>query len=152
MKRSTTPLFLVGIMLSLTSHSAAQAEKLSDFGQVSFANSGSAAAQESFLRGLGALHDFEWESAAENFRKAQSIDPGFAMAYWDEALSHNDGIHFQQDTAAGRAALNKLAPGPEGRLAKCGTERERYYMRAADKLRTIWHSADAIPTELQVAR
>lgn len=134
MKRSMTALFLVGIMLGLTSHSAAQAEKLSDFGQVSFANSGSAAAQEPFLRGLGALHDFEWESAAENFRKAQSIDPGFAMAYWGEALSHNDGIHFQQDTAAGRAALNKLAPTPEGRLAKCGTERERYYIRAADAL------------------
>src|ERR1700686_2088506 len=98
---------------------AAQNPQLSDFGQVSFANSGSAAAQESFLRGLGALHDFEWESSAENFRKAQSIDPGFAMAYWGEALSHNDGIHFQQDTAAGRAALNKLAPSPEGRLAKC---------------------------------
>jgi tetratricopeptide (TPR) repeat protein len=113
---------------------AAQNPQLSDFGQVSFVNSGSAAAQESFLRGLGALHDFEWDSAATNFRKAQNIDANFCMAYWGEAMSQNDGIHFQQNTAAGRTALNKLAPTPEGRLAKCGTDREREYMRAVDAL------------------
>jgi tetratricopeptide (TPR) repeat protein len=113
---------------------AAAQNPLSDFGPVTFANSGSAAAQESFLRGLGALHDFEWDSGAENFRKAQSIDPNFAMAYWGEAMSQNDGIHFQQNTEAGRTALNKLAPTLEGRLAKCGNERERDYMRAIDAL------------------
>ena len=115
---------------------AAQAQnpQPSDFGQVSFANSGPAAAQESFLRGLAALHDFEWDSAASNFRKAESVDANFCMAYWGEALSQNDGIHFQQNTEAGRAALNKLAPTLEGRLAKCGTDRERAYMRAADAL------------------
>jgi len=106
----------------------------SDFGQVSFANSGAAAAQESFLRGLGALHDFEWDSAAESFRKAESIDPNFAMAYWGEAMSHNDGVHFQQDTEAGRAALNKLAPTQEARLAKCPTAREKDYMSAVNLL------------------
>ena len=113
---------------------AAQSRQLSDFGQVSFANSGSAAAQEPFLRALGALHDFEWDSAADNFRQAQTIDPNFAMAYWGEAMGHNDGIHFQQNTEAGRAALNRLAPTLEGRLAKCGTERERDYMRAIEVL------------------
>jgi tetratricopeptide (TPR) repeat protein len=111
-----------------------QEPKASDFGVATFANSGAAAAQQPFLRGLAAMHDFEWESAAENFRKAEGIDAKFAMAYWGEALSHNDGIHFQQDTEAGRAALNKLAPTQEGRLAKCGTDRERDYMRAVDAL------------------
>jgi tetratricopeptide (TPR) repeat protein len=120
-------------MAAIAAPAAAQ-NSPSDFGPVSFANSGSAAAQEPFLRGLGALHDFEWDSAAENFRKAQSIDPNFAMAYWGEAMTQNDGIHFQQNTDAARAVLNKLAPTPEGRLAKCGTERERDYMRAIDAL------------------
>lgn len=113
---------------------AAQNPKLTDFGQVSFANSGSAAAQDAFLRGLGALHDFEFATAAESFRQAQTIDPNFAMAYWGEAMSQNDGVHFQQNTEAGRAALHKLAPTLAARLTKCPTERERDYMRAVDAL------------------
>jgi len=128
-----TILLAIAIMAA-AEPAAAQSPQLSDFGQVSFANSGSPAAQEPFLRGLGALHDFEWDSAADNFRKAQTMDPNFAMAYWGEAMSHNDGIHFQQNTEAGRAVLNKLASTLEGRLAKCGTERERDYMRAIEAL------------------
>jgi hypothetical protein len=58
-----------------------------DLGQTQFANSGSAAAQESFLRGLLLLHSFEYEDAAEAFRQAEQIDPGFAMAYWGEAMT-----------------------------------------------------------------
>jgi tetratricopeptide (TPR) repeat protein len=105
-----------------------------DYGHVSFANSGSVSAQEPFLRGLAELHDFEFASAADDFRKAEKIDPNFAMAYWGEAMTYNHAVWYQQDTAAGRAALNKLAPTPEGRLSKCGTERERDYMRAVDIL------------------
>ena len=126
---------LLGSMLAATCISAAaQAPKPSDYGVVSFVNSGAAAAQEPFLRGLAALHDFEWQAAQKNFRKAESIDPNFAMAYWGEAMSYNDAVHFQQNTEAGRAALNKLAPTEEGRLEKCGAEREREYMRAVDIL------------------
>ena len=36
-------------------------------GEVSFANTGAAAAQPAFLRGLALLHDFEYGSAAESF-------------------------------------------------------------------------------------
>jgi hypothetical protein len=50
-----------------------------------FANSGSAAAQKPFMQGLALLHDFEYETAAQDFRRAQRIDPGFCMAYWGEA-------------------------------------------------------------------
>jgi len=135
----TKRLAIITLLLSLSTMAVArpagaQASALSDFGQVSFANSGSPAAQEAFLRGLGALHDFEFDTAGENFRKAQSIDRSFAMAYWGEAMSYNDGVHFQQNTEGGRAALNKMAPTPEGRLARCPTERERDYMRAVDLL------------------
>ena len=55
---------------------------VSEVGEVAFANSGSVAAQEPFLRGLALLHNFEYPDAAEQFRKAQAVDPDFAMAFW----------------------------------------------------------------------
>ncbi len=104
------------------------------FGEVSFANSGSRAAQADFLEGLALLHDFEYAPAAEAFRRAQAADPDFAMAYWGEAMTCNHPIWFQQDLEAGRAALEKLAATPEERLAKAKTERERAYLQAVEIL------------------
>jgi TolA-binding protein len=61
-----------------------------EVGEVSFANSGAAAAQETFLRGLALLHNFEYPDAAEQFRKAQAIDPSDPLAreaaHWLAAL------------------------------------------------------------------
>src|SRR5579863_9696634 len=94
-------------------------------GDVSFANSGAPAAQTDFLSGLALLHDFEYERAAEAFRRAEAADPGFAMAYWGEAMTFNHPVWMQQDLAAGRAALAKLGPTPEARAAKAPTQRER---------------------------
>lgn len=59
------------------------------YGHVDFANSGAASAQADFLAGLALLHDFEYPSAAEAFRRAEAADPGFAMAYWGEAMTFN---------------------------------------------------------------
>ncbi len=103
-------------------------------GQVSFANSGAAAAQQDFLSGLAQLHNFEYGSAAEFFRKAQQTDPGFAMAYWGEAMTHNHAVWMEQDAAAARAILQRLAATPEARLAKVRTEREKDYLRAVETL------------------
>jgi len=105
-------------------------------GTISFPNSGSAASQPYFIEGVKLLHSFEWEDAAEAFRKAQEADPGFALAYWGEALSYTGGHHFppDQDTGAARKALAKLAPTPAERLAKAPTERERAYLSAVEKL------------------
>jgi hypothetical protein len=106
----------------------------SEAGEVSFANSGAAAAQEPFLRGLALLHDFEYETAAEQFRQAQTIDPHFAMAYWGEAMTYTHPVWFQQDLAAARAVLARLGATPEARAAKAPTERERDYLRAVETL------------------
>ena len=35
-----------------------------------------------FLRGVAALHSFEYEEANEAFLNVQKTEPGFAMAYW----------------------------------------------------------------------
>jgi tetratricopeptide (TPR) repeat protein len=104
------------------------------YGHVAFANSGSPAAQADFLAGLALLHDFEYPAAAEAFRRAESADPGFAMAYWGEAMTFNHPIWMQQDLKAARDALNKLAPTPAARRAKAKTEREKDYFDALEIL------------------
>src|ERR687890_1197263 len=82
-------------------------------GQVAFENSGAAAAQAPFLRGLAQLHNFEYAAAAAAFREAQAADPGFAMAYWGEAMSYNHPVWMEQDAAAARAVLARLGPDPQ---------------------------------------
>jgi Tfp pilus assembly protein PilF len=103
-------------------------------GEVSFANSGAAAAQETFLRGLALLHNFEYPDAAEQFRKAQTIDPDFVMAYWGEAMTYTHPVWMQQDLPAARAVLGRLGATPEARAAKAKTERERDYLRTVEVL------------------
>ncbi len=103
-------------------------------GEVAFANSGNAAAQPELLHGLALLHDFEYEDAAASFRAAQQKDPAFAMAYWGEAMTYNHPVWMQQDLAAARAVLQRLAPTAAGRQAKAPTERERAYLQALEVL------------------
>src|SRR5690242_10328895 len=97
-------------------------------GSLAFPNSGSAAAQKSFLYGLAQLHNFEYEDAADAFHRAEETDPGFAMAYWGEAMTKNHPIWMEQDLEAARAILNRLAPTAEARLAKAPTPREKAYL------------------------
>jgi tetratricopeptide (TPR) repeat protein len=108
--------------------------RASEVGEVAFANSGAAAAQEPFLRGLALLHNFEYPDAAEQFRKAEAIDPNFAVAYWGEAMTHNHAVWMQQEPDAARAVLLRLGTTPEARLAKAPTARERDYLRAVEIL------------------
>jgi tetratricopeptide (TPR) repeat protein len=103
-------------------------------GEVNFPNSGAPPAQASFLAGLAQLHNFEYESAAELFRRAQQLDPGFAMAYWGEAMTYNHPVWMEQDREAAGKVLARLGPSREARLAKAGTAREKDYLRAVESL------------------
>lgn len=103
-------------------------------GRISFPNSGNAAAQPHFIRGVLLLHSFEFADAAEAFREAKKADPGFALAYWGEALTHTHPLWRYQNQKAGLAVLAELAPTPEARLAKAPTQRERDYLAALDVL------------------
>src|SRR5215471_1985176 len=69
-------------------------------GVVSFANSGSQAAQDDFLSGLALLHNFQYPQAAAAFQRAESLDPNFAMAYWGESMTYNHPVWLQQDLPA----------------------------------------------------
>ncbi|MBI2536206.1 MAG: hypothetical protein HYW06_04415, partial [Gemmatimonadetes bacterium] len=106
----------------------------SRLGTIEFPNSGAPAAQAAFLRGTLLLHSFEYEDAARSFREAQRLDPGFAMAYWGEALSYTHPVWNQQDRAAARAVLARLGPTPEARKAKAPTPREQAYLETIEIL------------------
>jgi tetratricopeptide (TPR) repeat protein len=108
--------------------------RIEGLGSLSFPNSGAAAAQHDFLRGVLLMHSFEYERAAAAFRSAQQIDPDFAMAYWGEAMTHNHPVWDEKDPEAAREALQRLASTPEERLAMAPTDREKAYLKAVEVL------------------
>ena len=62
------------------------------------------------------MHSFEYDDAREAFVEAQKADPGFAMAYWGEAMTYNHAVWQQTAPDLAKAALARLAPTPEARL------------------------------------
>jgi tetratricopeptide (TPR) repeat protein len=113
---------------------AVPAHAASELGQLDFPTSGSPAAQAHFVRGVAALHSFFYDEAADFFREAQKADPGFALAYWGEAMTYNHPIWSEQDRDAALAALARLAPTPAERAAKAPTEREKAWLAAVETL------------------
>ena len=80
-------------------------------GRIDFPTSGAPAAQEEFELGVLALHSFWYEEARDHFRKARELDPGFAMAYWGEAMTYDaplQGTRGVQDSKVGQAILDQL--------------------------------------------
>jgi tetratricopeptide (TPR) repeat protein len=87
-----------------------------------------------FQRGLNALHQFEYEDANEAFRQARQIDPGFAMAYWGEAMTYNQTLWRHEDVQAARQALARLGPTPVARSAKAAGPRDQGFLAAVETL------------------
>ena len=75
-----------------------------------------------------------YEDAIDAFRGAQKIDPSFALAYWGEAMSFSQPLWFYEEVLQGRAALAKLAPTRDARIARAKTPREQALMRAVEAL------------------
>ena len=126
--------FVVALILVCVALVSPLAQSRPGLGRVVFPNSGAPAAQEDFLRGVAWLHSFGYEDAIDAFRAAQKIDPSFALAYWGEAMSFSQPLWFYEEVPQGRAALAKLAPTPEARIAKAKTAREQGFMRAVEEL------------------
>jgi tetratricopeptide (TPR) repeat protein len=118
-----------GVALAATLFSQAPS-----LGKISFPNSGSAAAQPAFIRGVLLLHSFEYDDAIAAFRQAQQADPGFALAYWGEALSYDQPLWYNESLDKARAALAKLAPARDARQAKAPMPREKGYLDAVERL------------------
>lgn len=119
------------MLLSCLAAAPAHAQTL---GTITFPNSGNAAAQSPFIRGVLYLHSFEYESAAAAFREAQRADPDFALAFWGEAMTHTHQVWNEQNLTAARAILARLASDPAARRAKAKTHREQLYMNAVEAL------------------
>jgi len=103
-------------------------------GTIDFPTSATPAAQAAFVRGVLYLHSFEYGSAAAAFRQAQQIEPGFAMAYWGEAMTYDHPLWNEHDRPAAQAVLNRLAPTAAARQARAPTDRERRYLAAVELL------------------
>ena len=130
----TNPVLLLFLSL-IMSQPSLQAETVPGLGTATFPTSThSAAAQRDFLRGLLLLHLFEYDDAAKSFVAAEQIDPGFAMAYWGEAMTFNLPVWNQLDEKAGQAALAKFGATPEERAHRITDPRERAYMSAVEIL------------------
>lgn len=129
-----TAFALLLLAVSCTGPQAEEEKSASRLGEVHFQVSGAAEARPFFEKGLLLLHSFEYDDARAEFQKAQEIDPGFAMAYWGEAMTHNHGLWRRQDREKAVAALEELAPTPEERLAKAGNELEKDLLKAVEVL------------------
>ncbi len=127
------------LLLALVARPAAAQQgdpiTIAGLGTIAFPTStASAAAESTFVRGVLLLHLFHYDEAAAAFQAAQVIDPGMAMAYWGEAMTHTHGVWNEQDLDAARSALAKYAPTAAQREAKAPNARERGYLRAVDLL------------------
>jgi tetratricopeptide (TPR) repeat protein len=133
MTNSILPAFALalGVLFAGRDDLLAQERRL---GSLDFQNSGSPEAQASFIDGVLLLHSFEFGDAAAEFRRAQEVDPGFALAYWGEAMTYNHPLWRQQDKPAALAALGRYAASAQARQSRAPTQREAAYLAAIDVL------------------
>jgi tetratricopeptide (TPR) repeat protein len=122
---------LVAAVLTLSVSASIRSQEL---GTIDFPTSGSAAAQPAFVKGVLLMHSFEYDDARAAFLEAQKADPGFAMAYWGEAMTYNHAVWQQTAPDLARAALARLAPTADARLAKAPTAKEKDWLASLDAL------------------
>jgi tetratricopeptide (TPR) repeat protein len=118
----------------LAAPSGVQAQSGSQLGTINFPTSASPAAQASFLTGVKALFNFEFDIAGEAFLETQKADPSFALGYWGEAMSYNHPLWAQQDLAKARKVMDRLAPTAAGRAAKAPAGKERMLVESLEVL------------------
>lgn len=124
----------VAAALAVGSAGVPAAQQAESLGRIEFPTSQTGAAQDAFLRGVLLLHSFEYDDAKEAFVEAQNAAPGFAMAYWGEAMTYNHPLWSQTAPDAARAALARLAPVRDARLAKAGNDKEKMWLGAVEAL------------------
>ena len=122
---------LVAVILVTSGLSRTTAQEL---GAIDFPTSGAPAAQPLFIKGVLLMHSFEYDDAREAFVEAEKADPGFAMAYWGEAMTYNHAVWQRTSPDLAKAALAKLAPTAEARRAKAATEKEKDWISSVEKL------------------
>lgn len=130
----TRSLRAILLCVTLPTAALAQAKKPEQLGEIVFPTTAKGEAQRQFERGVLFMHSFEYEQAAAAFRESQKLDPGFALAYWGEAMTHTHPVWNQQDTSAARAILRRYAPTQEARWKRARSDREREWLASAEVL------------------
>src|SRR5262249_41809169 len=125
---------LAAVALARPGHTVSAQAPAVELGTINFPTSATPAAQAPFLVGTKGLYNFEFDIAADAFRESQKADPAFALAYWGEAMSFNHPLWAEQDLAAARKVLERLAPTAAARAAKAPAGKERELVEAADIL------------------
>lgn len=136
MFRISVYLFLVVMALAScnSGDNAGKRAAAHQLGNVEMEVSGDPDALPHFEKGLLLLHSFEYEDARVAFQKAQEADPGFAMAYWGEAMTYNQPIWHRQQYEEGKAVLEKLGETSAKRLQAADLELEKDLLRSVDIL------------------
>jgi tetratricopeptide (TPR) repeat protein len=134
LKGCATGFLLVVAVLVTQPFRAAVPIHAQGLGRVDFPTSGSANAQPHFLRGVQALHNFEYDAAVQAFRRAREVDASFALAYWGEALAHHSVLSSSSDVEAARGVLRELGATRAARLARAGSDRERGFLEGVEAL------------------
>jgi hypothetical protein len=101
----------------------------SQLGSVSFETSCNAEANARFQQGLGWLHSFEYERAAQTFAEAASADPRCGIAHWGIAMSYYHPLWAPPNAAELEKGKNALA---KARVAGAASEREQAYIAALE--------------------
>ena len=131
---STSRFIIAALFAASVTGLHAQTPSSAELGSINFPTSAKPAAQAPFLTGVKALYNFEFDIAAEAFQAAEKADPSFALAYWGEAMSYNHPLWAQQDLAAARKVLERLAPTAAARTAKAPAGKERELIEAEEVL------------------
>lgn len=140
--------YMILVWMSCFIISCAQSEntQISNDGDISFENSGVAAAQSAFLVGVKALHNFQFDDARIAFEEAEKIDPSFVMAFWGQAMSNNMPLWQRQNTSEAKQILERLASTKEGRISRAQSDKEKAFISAVDAL--FFSSDDKLKRDL----
>jgi tetratricopeptide (TPR) repeat protein len=125
----------VSLTLCLPSVGPGQSSSHDHLGKVDFANSCSAAVQETFQRGVAQLHSFWFDETA--FRAVLAQDPACAIATWGIAAVLI-GNPFGGDGPSPQAAQRAQAAIDQGRRLGAQTQRERDYIDAVAAYYQDW--------------
>ena len=136
--------YMILVWMSCFIISCAQSEntQISNDGDISFENSGVAAAQSAFLVGVKALHNFQFDDARIAFEEAEKIDPSFVMAFWGQAMP----LWQRQNTSEAKQILERLASTKEGRISRAQSDKEKAFISAVDAL--FFSSDDKLKRDL----
>ncbi len=95
--------------------------------EVDFATSCGADAQKAFKHAVWTLHSFWYPEALKDFTAVAASEPGCAMAYWGEAMSHWYPLWYPPSQAALKAGSEAVA---KAQAASTKTPREEAYIAA----------------------